>query len=163
MELPKRQKIRLENYDYAQNGAYFITICTHNRKKILSNISVGATNGRPPILHLTKYGKIVEDGIKNITNKYPSITVDKYIIMPDHIHLILMIQNDKNGRPMVAPTIGRVINQTKGHISKQIGFSIWQKSYYDHVIRNQEDYNEIFEYIENNPKRYALENCDTEV
>lgn len=71
--------------------------------------------------------------------------------MPDHIHLLLQIHGNENGRPMVAPTINRVIKQTKGYITKQIGFSIWQKSFNDHIIRGQEDYKSIWEYIENNP------------
>ena len=71
--------------------------------------------------------------------------------MPDHIHLLLQINTNKNGRPMVAPTVDRIIKQTKGYITKQIGFSIWQKSFYDHIVRGNNDYKEIWEYIENNP------------
>ncbi|MBE6733486.1 MAG: hypothetical protein E7561_05780 [Ruminococcaceae bacterium] len=61
--------------------------------------------------------------------------------MPDHIHLLLQIHSDIDGRPLVAPTIDRVIKQTKGYITKQIGFSIWQKSFNDHIIRGDKDYN----------------------
>ena len=93
----------------------------------------------------------MESAIKNIPIHYPVITVDNYVIMPDHIHLLLQINSDFNGRPLVAPTIDRVIKQMKGYISKQIGFSIWQKSFNDHIIRGDQDYKEIWEYIENNP------------
>ncbi len=162
MELPKRKNIRLPNYDYNQDGAYFITICTKERKKILSN--VGATIGRPNAflneIQLTGYGKIVKTVIKNIPIHYPSLTVDKYVIMPDHVHLLLRIHSDIDGRPMVAPTIEMVIRQTKGIISKEIGQSIFQRSYYDHIIRNQQDYNEIWEYIENNPKKWILKHIN---
>lgn len=150
MDLPSRKKNRLENYDYNENGAYFITICVKDRKKILCNI-VGANIVRP---QLTQYGEIVNKAIKNIPSHYNSITIDKYVIMPDHVHLLLQIHSTNDGRTMFAPTLDRVIKQTKGYITKQIGFPIFQRSYYDHIIRNQEDYNEIWEYIENNPKKW---------
>ena len=151
MELPKRKNNRLNNFDYSQPCVYFITICVKNRKTILSNIIVGANIVRPKEIHLTKYGEIVETAIKNIPQHYPSIRIDNYVIMPDHIHLLLQINTNKNGRPMVAPTVDRIIKQTKGYITKQIGFSIWQKSFYDHIVRGNNDYKEIWEYIENNP------------
>lgn len=151
MELPKRKPTRLKDYDYSTPGAYFVTLCIKDRKSILSDITVGANIVRPKEIHLTRYGKIAESAIKNIPNYYPIISVDNYVIMPDHIHLLLNIHSDIDGRPMVAPTIDRVIKQTKGYITKQIGFSIWQKSFNDHIIRGQEDYKNIWEYIENNP------------
>ncbi len=151
MELPKRKNIRLENYDYSSPGTYFITICVKDRKAILSNIVVGASIARPKEIQLTQYGEIVEIAINNIPKHYPIISVDNYVIMPDHIHLLLRIHSDIDGRPMVAPTIDRVIKQMKGYITKQIGFSIWQKSYNDHIVRGLDDYKNIWEYIENNP------------
>lgn len=151
MELPERKKNRLENYNYSENGAYFITICVKDRKKILSDI-VGADTIRPCEIILSKFGKIVDEAINNIPNIYKNIAVKKHIIMPDHIHLILFI-NQGNGRIVSAPT---VIAGMKRYVSKKCGFSIWQKGFYDHIIRNQEDYNEIWEYIENNPKKWLL-------
>ncbi len=93
---------------------------------------------------------------QKIDTVYPAVCVDKYCIMPDHIHLIVSVNADENGRPQVAPTISRVIKQFKGSLTKKIGRSIWQKSFYDHGIRNQQDYDEIWEYIENNPLKYKL-------
>ena len=150
MELPKRKQNRLGNYDYSQNGAYFITICTKDRKPILSKIIVGANSVRP---QLKEYGIIVEKAIKCIPVQYPMISVDKYVIMPDHIHILLQIHLKVGGRPMVAPTIERVVKQMKGYVSKQTGEPIFQRSFYDHIIRNQKDYDETWEYIENNPKK----------
>lgn len=148
MILPDRKKNRLENYDYSQNGAYFITICVKNRKKILSQI-VGADTIRPYEIILSQYGKIVDKAINNIANIYENISVDKYVIMPDHVHMILRI-TDNGGRMVSAPT---VIAGMKRYVSKKCGVSIWQKSFYDHIIRNQKDYNEIWEYIEHNPEK----------
>lgn len=155
MEIKTRKPNRLENYDYSQNGTYFITVCVKNRKPILSRI-VGATIGRPFEIQLTRCGEIVKKSIKNITEFYPAIEVDNFVIMPDHIHLLLRIHVDNSGRPMTAPTISNLINQTKGYVTKRVGFTIWQKSFYDHIIRNQEDYNKVWEYIENNPLKYSL-------
>ncbi len=148
MILPDRKKNRLENFDYSSGGAYFITICTRDRKKILSEI-VGADTIRPYEIILSQYGKIVDKAINNIANIYENISVDKYVIMPDHVHMILRITNN-GGRMVSAPT---VIAGMKRYVSKKCGVSIWQKSYYDHIIRNQKDYNEIWEYIEHNPEK----------
>ena len=99
----------------------------------------------------------VDNEIKKLNSVYDAVHVDKYCIMPDHIHFILAINTNKDGRTQFAPTISRVIKQFNGSIAKQIGRPIWQKSFYDHGIRNQQDYDEIWEYIENNPLKYALE------
>ena len=154
-ELPKRKSIRIEGYDYSTPGAYFITVCTANREKIFWN-SVGADIIRPKNLPLSQAGRIAEQAIRQIPNHYPTISVDKYCIMPDHIHLLLRIESDADGRIISAPTISTVVGSMKRWVSKQIGRSIWQKSFYDHGIRNQQDYDEIWEYIENNPLKYVM-------
>ena len=96
----------------------------------------------------------MEQAIKNIGHHYPAISVDHYVVMPNHIHLLLQINTDENGRPMVAPTISIVVQQMKGYVTKQLGRSIWQKLFHDHVIRNENDYRIIWEYIENNPTQW---------
>lgn len=96
----------------------------------------------------------MDQEIQKLNTVYASVRVDKYCIMPDHIHMILSIEADTDGRPQVAPTISWVIQQFKGSITKQIGRPIWQKSFYEHGIRNQQDYDEIWEYIENNPLKF---------
>lgn len=157
MEQATRQHNRSDDYDYSQNGTYFITICTQDRKIILSNI-VGDGFPVPK-----PYGIIAEEFIKQIPEKYPSVFVDKYVIMPDHIHLLLRFDRILGtGDP--SPTLGNVIGWYKYQVTKQInlrlgtkGGKFFQRSYYDHVIRNQKDYNEIWEYIENNPKKRVME------
>ena len=144
--LPKRKRIRIENYDYSMPGAYFITICVANRKPILWN--VGAATSRPK---LSKIGNIVKTAISQIPEHYPMISVDKYCVMPDHIHMILSINADENGRQVAAPTVSTVVGHIKRWVSMQIGQSIWQKSFIDRVIRNDKGYRAVWEYIENNP------------
>ena len=155
MDLPKRKQIRLPDYDYSAPGAYFVTICTRDRRCILSDVTVGAAISRPPEVRLTRYGEIVDLAIRNIPSVYPSVSVDHYVIMPNHIHLILQIHCVEDGRMISAPTISTVVGQMKRWISRQAGTALWQKSYHEHVIRNENDYRDIWEYIENNPIRWA--------
>jgi REP element-mobilizing transposase RayT len=146
----KRKPNRIKNYDYSQHGAYFITICTKDHAPLFGNI-VGAA---PYRLQMTDIGMIVESEISTLNNTYQNVSVDCFIIMPNHVHMIISI-NDNDRRQDAAPTISRMINQWKRTISIKVGFSPWQKSFHDHVIRNQEDYNRIAEYIEHNPMRWA--------
>ena len=157
MELPKRKKNRLKNYDYSQPNAYFITVCTENRKNMFW-VNVGASIARPEDVRLSAYGKIAEEFIRDIPNHYVVIAVDHFVIMPNHIHLLLQIHTDQDGRAMLTPTVSMVIAQMKGVITKKIGHSIWQKSFHDHVIRNQRDYEMIWNYIEGNPMKWS-EDC----
>ena len=157
---PKRKINRLTEYDYAQSGAYFITICTHGRQKILwdSNTfteveDVGASIARPQ--HppaLSEAGKIVEQCIFEIPTHYPHISVEKYAVMPNHVHLLLLVQNGQGGRPMVAPTVSTVIQQFKGVVSKRLSHPIWQKSFHDHIVRTEQGYSQIWQYIDTNPR-----------
>ena len=171
-DLPTRKRNRLENYDYSSCGAYFITVCTLERQNYFwksihtarenENITVGATIGRPPNIELSPYGKIVYDAIHNISFIYPALSVESYVIMPDHIHLLLRIRADECGRPMVAPTVARVVKQLKGYVSKRVNTTIWQKSFYDHIIRNREDYEEHIRYIYENPIHWYYDELNTE-
>ena len=136
--LPKRKNIRLRYYDYSEEGLYFITICTKNREQLLGEITEANQ------IKLTKVGTIVEKSIRNLERIYSNITIDEYVVMPNHIHIIIII-NEKNDL-----TISRIINQYKGGITKKIGYSIWQKLFYEHIIRNENEYYKIKQYIQSN-------------
>lgn len=157
MDFPKRKSPRLPFYDYSAPGAYFITICTHNRKCILWD-GVGASIARPQKPQLSSWGMVVEKAIQNIGDHYSAVSVDHYVVMPNHIHLLLQINTDPDGRALLAPTVSRVVQQLKGVVTKHIGHCIWQKLFHDHVIRNEKDYSKIWEYIDNNPARWQ-EDC----
>ncbi len=154
MAVPKRKQNRLTEYDYSTPNAYFLTICTENRKNFFWK-DVGAIIDRPEDVSLTDLGAIVQRSIEDIPKCYPAITVDHYAIMPNHIHLLLQIHTDGDGRSMIAPTISTVVRLMKGAVTKQAGYPIWQKGFYDHVIRNEKDYREIWNYIEGNPSKWA--------
>ncbi|WP_303835594.1 transposase [Ruminococcus flavefaciens] len=158
MDTPVRKDIRLDDYDYSHNGAYFVTICTCDRKFLFWNNydirRVGAAFGGPhEKITLTEYGKIVKDELKKIPSIYPDIVfIPKFVIMPNHIHLIIVLNSfSEGGPPKAVPTIGRIINKFKGAVSKKSGFKVWQKSFYDRVLRNDLEYRGAWQYIENNP------------
>ena len=151
MGLPQRKKIRVGEYDYSQCGAYFVTICTQNRRPILSNI-VGDDAHIVP----KRYGQIAEKYLKNAAE------IEKYVIMPDHIHMLIRLEEQgAEKRSPQASRIASIVRSIKTLTTKEIGEPIFQRSYYDHVIRNQRDYNEIWEYIENNPRKWMLKKQGT--
>ena len=149
-ELPNRKKNRLAGFDYSIPQAYFITICTENRRQLFWK-DVGAVIDRPEQIPLSNLGIIVRQCIEAIPEHYPAITVENSVIMPDHVHLLLQINTDREGRSMTAPTISTVVRMLKGAVTKKAGFSVWQKGFYDHVVRGDKDYQEIWNYIEGNP------------
>ncbi len=157
MAFPKRKQNRLPDFDYSTPGAYFITVCLKGKKKLLWQ-TVGGSIAPPPAPRLSAIGKIVERAIQNIPNHYPVVSVDNYAVMPNHIHLLLQIHTDEHGRAMLAPTISVVVQQFKGIVTKQLGYSIWQKLFHDHIIRGEQDYQKIWQYIDGNPSKWE-EDC----
>lgn len=152
----QRKRIRIPNFDYAEPQSYFITICTNERKPVFWENVVAASSRHTPY-QLSDAGAIVDVAIQQITRKYPWILVDKYCIMPDHIHLIVRICADAAGNAISARSISTVIGQMKQWVTKQIGYAVWQKSFMDRIIRNEQEYLAIWTYIENNPMKYALD------
>ena len=173
MDLPARKPNRLKNYDYSTPGAYFITVCTRDRRHLFWNSeppasAVGAAISRPrdgsgPAYTLSETGKIVETAIQSIPTVYPSVSVEKYIVMPNHIHMILWIHAGDSGRMISAPTISTVVGQMKRWAAKQSGVPLWQRSYYDHIIRGEEDHRAAAEYIDANPTRWCEDEFYTEI
>ena len=151
---PVRKKNRLADYDYSQPGAYFVTVCTQNRKNLLSTV-VGGDAHIAPYTMLTPMGKVVQKYLCRIPGIGP------FVIMPNHVHMILHISatNVLEG-PMwaSAPTkanVSDLVRSWKTLVSKELGSSIWQRSYYDHIIRGEAEYTEIAAYIENNPAKWS--------
>ncbi len=165
-DLPKRKSNRLKCYDYSENGGYFITICTEQRKPLLSrvaNIAVPHTGDvvyQPiPKIILTGIGSIVADAISEIPKRYEGVFVDASVIMPNHVHMMLRIEKE-GGRAMPVPTdrptLSRIMQQFKGIVTKRAQAVVWQSHFYDHVIRNESDYLECMRYIEENPLKWLL-------
>lgn len=154
MALPKRKPIRLPGFDYSSPNAYFITVCVESRQNLFwKQLSPSLTD--PENIQLSEYGQMAANAISNIPLRYPFISVDRYIVMPNHVHLLLQIHQSNDDHSANRRTISTVINQLKGYVSKQMGFSPWQKSFYEHIIRNAADYLEKWKYIEENPFKIA--------
>ncbi|MBQ2973882.1 MAG: transposase [Clostridia bacterium] len=152
MNLPKRKQLRLKGYDYSQNGAYHITICTKDKEQILCSI-VGDGLSAVPKTELTDTGKMVENSIVYI-NKYPDVTVDKYVVMPNHVHMLISIHNEDAGKTDI--DIPEIIKRFKSYTANSFGDELWQRSYNDHIIRGQADYDETWQYIDENPIKWNL-------
>ena len=164
----------MRGYDYSSEGIYFITACTEGKRQILSRI-VGTGVPDCPQIELTKYGQIADKYIKQLNDFYNQLSVEEYVIMPNHIHLLLWVKENKdaieNGqsRTPVPTNIERAnsacsqfVSTFKRFCNKEYGTNIWQRHFYDHVIRNQRDYDEIWQYIENNPRKWALQKDNTQ-
>ena len=178
MEHPKRKPTRIKNYDYSTPGAYFITFCTHNRRNTLSRI-VGAWCSAPvgaihesPEPQLTGYGRIVDTVIQTLP-PHLRVTVDRYVIMPNHVHMILLIpdtdrpraipESPLQGRSAISTAVGYIKMNASKAIRQQYGAAaVWQRGYHDHVIRNREDYTRIANYICENPLRWELDTLYSE-
>jgi REP element-mobilizing transposase RayT len=150
LDLPIRKNIRLRDYDYSQGGVYFITICTKNKNPILWDSNVGTTIGRPP---LSIQGQIVDNAVNGIQTIYPSAEIDKYVIMPNHVHLLIRLF-DNDWQATTVTKISMIIQNFKGYVCKQIGAKIWQARFYDHIIRNEQDYLACWKYIDENPLKW---------
>jgi len=162
-ELPTRKSVRLKGFDYSDMGAYFVTICVKDEHELLwdvppvsADVDVGAAFCRPS---LSDIGKIVENEIAILSRTYKGVIVKQYVVMPNHVHMIVQIFD--SGRQDAAPTVSRIIGQWKRTISMKTGFSIWQKSFHDHIIRSKEEYRRICQYIEENPARWEEDKYHT--
>jgi len=160
MDKPKRKPTRLKEYDYSTPGAYFVTICVKDKKQILSKI-VG--QGLAPAENqLSIYGNIAREQIELLESRYNRIKIDKYIIMPNHIHMIISIHEISAGASP-CPTLSDIICTFKSlttRICKKEGFKnkhLFQSSYHDHIICSDKDYWEIWEYIDTNVIRWEAD------
>lgn len=167
-----RRSIRLQNYDYTQPGGYFVTIVTYQRDCLFGKIANEE-------MQLNNYGKIADEVWRAIPEHFPNVELSTYVIMPNHVHGVIVIRADENrmatnsspsvGAQHVAPlpkqnvkpgSLGAIIRSFKSAVTRRIGrghniTGIWQRNYYEHVIRNHEDWDRIHRYIESNPSRWA--------
>ena len=210
MDKPKRKQIRLPEYDYSSAGVYFVTICTHEKRRILSDVVVGAIHESPAAeVRLTAAGEIVEEVLQALPQRFPNVQIDHFVIMPNHVHLLVQITGYRairesplrTGTDISKSLVGAVherpvqggvtsgtipgesddchrralreapLQGARSLLSKAIGFLkmnsskrihaldpdliVWQRSYYEHIVRNEHDYREIWKYIEGNPGKWT--------
>lgn len=153
--MPTRKPNRLSTYDYNQDGLYFITICTVHRRPLLGTI-VGGDVHTAPHMRLSPVGKITQRYILS-TNQINGVTVEDYVIMPNHLHLLLSIHSAKGTSKAPSPTnntLSQTIAALKRFIHRDVGTTLFQRSFHDHIVRNDADRHRIREYIQNNPIRW---------
>jgi REP element-mobilizing transposase RayT len=145
-----RQSIRLKGYDYYQPGVYFITIVSKDRENLLGEI----VNGE---VHLSEWGQIAASTWEDLVNHNPGVGLDAYVVMPNHLHGIVII---KELNPI--SSLPEIIRQFKTYSARRInqkrrmaGIAVWQRNYYDHIIRNQNDLERVRQYIQNNPQQWC--------
>ena len=142
----RRKSPRLPNYDYENHNYYFVTICTHEKRCLFGNAA-----------DLNRYGKVAEEAIENIRKQ--NILVEQYVIMPNHIHMIIVIGCGISEKKRLDTVIGLY----KSGVSREIhkfdpNITVWQRSFHDHVIRNRKSYEKIWEYVTYNPQKWK-EDC----
>ncbi len=175
-----RRSIRLHGYDYTQAGACFITVCTHNRECLFGDVVDGE-------MRLNEIGLIVQDEWMKTAVLRPCVVLDAFVVMPNHVHGIIVLTGDCRGTLQRAPTdhraptahgthtieqfgkptsnsIPTIVRLFKSAATKRIneyrrtlGVPIWQRNYYEHVIRSEESLKRIREYIVHNPSRWAMD------
>ena len=171
-DIHHRRSIRLKGYDYSQAGAYFVTLCTHNKECLFGEIANGA-------VRLNDAGRMVERWWLELSKKFPTIEIDQYVIMPNHLHGIIWVQYQKvvgadlrvcpdvtqgahTGAPL--PTIvqwfktmtsNEYIRNVKSNGWPPFQGKLWQRNYYEHIIRNEDELIRTSEYILNNPAHWA--------
>jgi len=169
-KLPERKNIRLRDYDYSQAGYYFITICIKDGRELLGNVIDRK-------VRLTKFGIVAEQNLINIPLHAKDVIIDKYVIMPNHVHMIIVLTDHERtpcmaslqekpsvGTRYVVPgkskqTVSRIIQQYKASVSRDLAVSgLWQPRFYDHIIRDKEKYQLIWQYIDENPQKWS-EDC----
>ena len=151
MTYPQRKRNRLLNYDYSSNGDYFVTICVNRMRHVFGQVS----NAR---MHLNSYGKIVEHAWFSLPRHYPNCFLDESIIMPNHFHGIIHIENIKgdtkqHGLSEFIRAFKSFSSRRINELNPELNFR-WKRSFYDHISRDANDYLRIARYIENNPAKW---------
>lgn len=174
-DIHHRRSIRLKGYNYSEAGAYFVTVCAHNRECLFGEIVDGE-------MRLSDAGRMVKQCWNDITIHFPYVGLDEFVVMPNHVHGIIVIVGAqfiepincdetnrnkehgtiKQGAMNRAPTVGEIVRAFKArctHAINQIhntpGHPVWQRNYYEHIIRNEDEMNRIRQYIICNPAKWA--------
>ena len=141
MQYPQRKHLRIPGYDYSQANYYYVTICTREKECLF---------GMPD--NPTALGNLAKDEMEKLAQHYEDVVVDKFVIMPNHIHAIFAIGCSREGEN---PSLSQVVASYKAGVSRKSGTTPWQKSFYDEVIRNEAHYQSAWNYIDGNPSKWA--------
>jgi REP element-mobilizing transposase RayT len=148
--LPPRKSLRLSDYDYATLGAYFVTVCTHDRACLLGEIKNGA-------IRLSEAGRVVAQIWRDLPSHYPNFGLDEFVIMPNHVHGLLVIER-AGGRPLSNLVRAfKAFSTREVKAQRMVADPVWQRGYYEHVVRDEADLAVIRQYIQDNPAKWDLD------
>lgn len=163
---PQRIYTRLRGYDYSQPGFYFVTICTHDHSSILGSVETGQ-------MGLSAFGGIVHECWKDVPRHYGGVTNDLFIVMPNHVHGIIVLRGEDPHPPersgskpdrTEVHSLSEIVRGFKTYSARRIndrrrspGVPVWQRGFYEHVVRNDHEYRRIGEYIRQNPERWETD------
>ena len=153
----ERKSLRLPNYDYDRDGLYSLTLCAKEKAPLFGCVCVGGGVLDAPKVELAAYGAVVRERLEEMARVYEYISLTKYVIMPNHVHILLQVHGP-SGTP--APTranqsVPAFVSALKRLRNRSCGVDLWQHGYYDHVIRNDADFLRIWNYIDTNPAEWA--------
>ena len=158
--LPQRRSPRLSGWDYSTPGAYFVTVCTKEKEKLLGKVVGGGVYDAPQ-MQLSPYGEAAQTALQQMEG-HAAVRVEKAVIMPNHMHLLLFVREVSGGSSQAPnPTnaaVPKFVSLFKRRCHRLCGENFWQRSYHDHVIRDAAEYERIWTYIDNNPARWQ-EDC----
>ena len=166
MPLSNRNLPRLQSYDYSTPGAYFITICSHEKRCLFGRIPPNAEGAEAGIL-LSSIGEIAKDCLLDVPSHYTNVSVDHWVIMPNHVHILIQIR-EEGGPHSLRVDIPNIVGKYKASVTRRVGRELlfheklWQPSFFDHIVRNREDYARIWNYITGNPSRWLEDQLYTE-
>ncbi len=137
-----RKVVRLPNFDYSSPNVYFITICTQDKACIFGTVHT-----------LSPLGQLARTELESVPRHHPEVHLEKYVIMPNHVHAIMRLDADVG----IRSPIPQIVSLYKAAVSRKAGKKLWQRSFYEHVVRNQAEYDQIWNYIENNPMKWEMD------
>jgi REP element-mobilizing transposase RayT len=144
----RKNTLRLPGYDYSLEGAYFVTICTYQRNHLFGEIALDK-------MILNPLGWIAKREWERTHELRPEVQLGPFVVMPNHFHALILLEPKAQDRSTTHKgTLSKLMNGYKGAVSRQAGVSVWQRGFHDHVIRNDQDYEAVYEYIETNPQRW---------
>ncbi|MBX9877698.1 MAG: transposase [Candidatus Obscuribacterales bacterium] len=148
--MKKRRSIRIPGFDYSQAGAYYITICTYNRTHLFGEID-------GPEIQLNELGQLVKTCLNNLSNDYPFVSLDDFVVMPNHLHGIVWLESNNPSKKPLSRILAAFKAKTTSHARTLGHDQLWQRNFFEHVIRDEEDLFRIREYIATNAVSWSLD------
>jgi len=149
---PQRKSPRKQGYDYSQSGAYFVTVCTHDKRHLFGSV-------HDDLMHLNDLGQLTYDRIGLIPDSYDNVELSDYVVMPNHVHMIVFLYDAKDKAPLLSNIVGGYKSGVTRVACQELGFrgTLWQGRFHDHIIRSEASLNDIRFYVQTNPARWGAD------